>query len=81
MTKIFFAPNTSSGWWRDSLSTCGSQDSSGARGMLWKVAPNNDCTSTFKPSIQFEREKYEPTTCRHDFCIYVKNTNMDMLKY
>ena len=68
--------STSLGWWRDSLSTCGSHDSPGARGMLWKVAPNNDCTSTFKPSIQFDNEKYDAITCIHDFYINVKNRSL-----
>ena len=58
--------DTSSGWWRDSLSTSSCHDSPGARGMLWNVAPNNDSTITFKPSIHCGKGKYEATTCKFE---------------
>lgn len=55
--------NTSSGWWSDILITSGCHDSPGAIGTLQNVAPNNDCTSTFKPSMHCGKGKYEATTC------------------
>lgn len=55
--QLIYPVCTSSGWWRDNLSTSGCHDSPGARGILSNDAPNNDFTIVFKPSIHCDKGK------------------------